>query len=207
MGNTEVALFEGREYRAVNTSIEVISFETDKVLRVTKDSTITLVDEPTYALLNDYDLKDGIVEVNLLSKLLPDAPDYARGFIGVAFRINETNSSFEGIYIRPTNGRCDNQNRRNCATQYFSYPEYKFDRLRTESPGKYESYADMSLNEWIHLKIVVNGTHAELFLNNSAYPVLIVNDLKHGSDTTGSIGLWVDVGTEGYFQELKLINL
>jgi hypothetical protein len=33
---------------------------------------------------------------------------------------------------------------------------------------------------------------------------LIVNDLKHGADQSGAIGLWVDVGTEGYFTDLRV---
>jgi hypothetical protein len=33
-----------------------------------------------------------------------------------------------------------------------------------------------------------------------------VNDLKHGADISGGIGLWVDVGTEGYFTDLRVEN-
>ncbi len=140
----------------------------------------------------------------MLSKLLPDAPAHARGFIGVAFRIDPNNSRFEAIYIRPTNGRAEEQIRRNRATQYFSYPEYKFDRLRKEAPGQYESYADMTLNEWIALKIEVSDAEAKLYLNGSVQPVLVVKDLKHGPESSGAIGLWVDIGTEGYFADLSI---
>lgn len=125
----------------------------------------------------------------LLSRLLPTADVSARGFIGLAFRINQDNSRFECIYIRPTNGRADDQLRRNHSTQYFSYPDYKFDRLRKEAEGKYESYADMGLNEWIKMKIVVKDAQAKLYLNNSPQPVLIVNDLKLGASNSGAIGL------------------
>lgn len=135
---------------------------------------------------------------------MADAPDFARGFIGVAFRIDERNAQFECLYIRPTNGRAADQVRRNRATQYFSYPEFKFDRLRQEAPGQYESYADMGLNEWITLKIEVRDEKAQLYLNGSAHPVLIVNDLKHGAHASGAIGLWVDIGTEGYFTDLRV---
>jgi hypothetical protein len=31
-----------------------------------------------------------------------------------------------------------------------------------------------------------------------------VNDLKHGANNTGSIGLWVDIGTEGFFRDFKI---
>jgi hypothetical protein len=94
--------------------------------------------------------------------------------------------------------------RRNHSIQYYSYPDYKFDRLRKEAPERYESYADMDMDKWITMRIEVNGTHAKLFLNNNTQPALIVNDLKHGADITGSVGLWVEVGTEGFFTDLKV---
>ncbi len=175
-----------------------------KALRVVKDSTVQEADEPTYARVNGTDFKNGTIEVKVLSRLLKNAPAFARGFIGVAFRINSQNTAFESIYIRPTNGRVRDQIRRNHSVQYYSYPDYKFDRLRKEAPEKYESYADMGLNEWITLKIVVKGSTAELFLNNNTQPTLIVDDLKLGPDASGGIGLWVETGTEGYFAELKV---
>lgn len=174
------------------------------VLKVVKDSTIQAVDEPTFVRLKDLYFQNGIIEVKVLSRLLKNAPATARGFIGISFRIDDNNSKFESIYIRPTNGRADDQIRRNHSIQYFSYPDYKFDRLRKESPEKYESYADMGLSEWITMKIVVNGAEAKLFLNNAKQPSLMVKDMKHGATLSGGIGLWVDEGTEGYFKDLKV---
>ena len=201
-----IAKMELASFRPVNTFINAAALDGNQTIRVTKDPAITQVDEPTFAKLVDSDFKNGIIEVKVLSKLFADAPDIARGFIGVAFRIDQSNSRFEGIYIRPTNGRADDQLRRNRSMQYFSYPDFKFDRLRNESAGMYESYADMGLNEWIKLKIEVKGEKAKLYLNESAQPVLVVNDLKHGTDSSGGIGLWVDIGTDGYFTDLRIEN-
>jgi hypothetical protein len=64
----------------------------------------------------------------------------------------------------------------------------------------------MGLDEWINLKIEVQGDKAKLYLNESSQPVLVVNDLKHGADHSGGIGLWVDVGTEGFFTDLRIEN-
>jgi len=179
-------------------------FQGNTVVKVIKDSTIKEADEPTFVRIKNIGFKDGIIEVNVLSRLLPTASPTDRGFIGLAFRINDNDSKFECIYIRPTNGRADDQLRRNHSIQYFSFPEYKFQRLRKESPEMYESYADMGLNEWIKMKILVKGNQAKLFLNNNKQPSLIVNDLKHGAEASGSIGFFVDVGTEGYFRDLKV---
>jgi hypothetical protein len=62
----------------------------------------------------------------------------------------------------------------------------------------------MGLNEWIKIKIEVKGKKAKLYLNESKQPVLVVNDLKHGADMSGGIGLWVDIGTDGYFTDLRI---
>lgn len=194
-------------FNPVNIFINTGKIEGKDTIRVTKDPKVTAVDEATFAKLIDSDFKDGIIQVKVLSKLLEDAPDFARGFIGVAFRIDESNSKFECIYIRPTNGRAEDQLRRNRSTQYFSYPDFKFDRLRKESPGIYESYADMGLNEWVTIKIEVKDEKAKLYLNEQEHPVLIVNDLKHGASASGGVGLWVDVGTEGHFTDLSIENV
>ena len=112
-------------------------------------------------------------------------------------------SRFENIYIRPTNGRADDQLRRNHATQYVSAPDWPWERLRKESPGVYESYADMVAGEWTHLRIVVHGTNASLYVGAAAEPCLIVHDLKLG-DVEGAVALWIGPGTEGYFRSLKV---
>jgi hypothetical protein len=194
-------------FRPVNTFINTDRIEGKETIRVTKDPKVKAVDEATFARLIESDFSNGVIEVKVLSTLLEDAPDFARGFIGIAFRIDESNSKFECIYIRPINGRTEDQLRRNRSTQYFSYPDFKFDRLRIESPGIYESYADMGLNEWITMTIEVKDENAKLFLNEREQPVLIVNDLKHGASASGKIGLWVDVGTEGYFTDLRIENM
>jgi hypothetical protein len=195
---------KAESFIAVNSFINNGDFDGTEVLRVTKNPKIEAFDEPTYAKVIGSTFKNGTIEVKVLSRLLPDAPEFARGFLGVAFRIDENNERFESLYIRPTNGRNENQLRRNRSTQYFSYPDYKFDRLRAESPGEYESYADMGLDEWIDLKVKVESEHAELYVNNSDHPVLVVNDLKHGPDKEGAVALWVEEGTEGFFKDLKV---
>jgi hypothetical protein len=64
----------------------------------------------------------------------------------------------------------------------------------------------MGLNEWITMQIEVQGSKAQLYLNNSKKPSLIVNDLKLGENQLGTIGLWVGNWTEGYFKDLKVIK-
>lgn len=146
---------------------------------------------------------NGTIDVDLAGKPRAGAPSDARGFIGVAFRLAAEPSKYECFYIRPTNGRADDQVRRNHSTQYISVLEYEWSRLRKEAPGEYESYVDLAPGEWTKIKIEVSGVKARLFVNDSTQPVLIVNDLKHG-DSEGAVALWIGLGTEGYFANLRL---
>ena len=111
-------------------------------------------DTDTFAFIPGLDFHGGTIEVDVAGSVLPGSLSGARGFIGIAFRIDDAGGSFssEGFYIRPMNGRAEDQVRRNHSTQYFSYPGYDFDRLRRESPGKYKSYADVVPGEWTHLR-------------------------------------------------------
>ena len=82
-------------------------------------------------------------------------------------------------------------------------PEYEWSRLRKETPGQYESYVDLVPGEWTKLKIEVRDQTARLYVNGSAQPVLIVNNVKHG-DTTGAVALWIGLQTEAYFRNLRI---
>jgi len=189
---------------AVNVYMSVGKMMGSEVVKAIKDSTVKEADEPTFVKIKGITFRNGTIEVKVLSRLLKNAPEFARGFIGVAFRINDSNTKFESIYLRPVNARVDDQVRRNHSIQYFSFPDYKFDRFRKESPERYESYADMEMNKWITMRIEIKDAQAKLFINNGQQPSLIVNDLKHGANATGSIALWVETGTEGYFKDLKV---
>lgn len=161
-------------------------------------------DKDTFAVIQGLDFHDGTIEVDVAGSLLPTALSGARGFVGIAFRIDPKDFACEGLYIRPTNGRAEDQVRRNHATQYFSYPGWDFDRLRREAPAEYEAYADLVPDEWIHLRIEVAAATARLYVGDATQPTLIVNDLKRGADARGSIGLFVDNGTSGHFRNLTV---
>ena len=197
---------DSNRLEAVNVSMSIEKLKGKQVIKVFKDSSVKEFDEPTFVRIKGTDFKNGTIEVKVLSRLLKNAPEFARGFIGIAFHINDSNSKYESIYIRPTNARADDQVRRNHSIQYYSYPDYKFDRLRKESPERYESYADMEMNKWITLRIEVKAAQAKLFINKNEQPSLVVNDLKHGANVSGAIALWVETGTEGFFSDLKIHN-
>ena len=158
-----------------------------------------------YAAVEGPLLQDGTIEVDVAGRPLAGASEGARGFIGVAFRLRADDSAFECFYIRPTNGRADDQLRRNHSTQYISEPGFPWQKLRSESPGVYESYVDLVTGEWTHLRVTFNGKRAQLYVNRAAQPVLIVNDLKQ-SPAAGGVALWIGSETEAFFRNLKVIG-
>jgi hypothetical protein len=156
----------------------------------------------SYAVLKDQVFRDGIIEVDLAGQPAAGAGEGARGFIGIAFRL-QADGRYEYIYLRPTNGRADDQVRRNHSTQYSSHPDFDFARSRKEAPEKYESYVDLQPGVWTKYRIEVEGRKARLYVHGAEQPVLIVNDLKLAPQP-GRVALWVGPGTEGYFANLKI---
>jgi hypothetical protein len=156
----------------------------------------------SYALVKDVSFRDGVIEVDLAGQPAAGAFAAARGFIGIAFRV-QGDGRYEYIYLRPTNGRADDQIRRNHSTQYSSYPDFDFARSRQEAPEKYESYVDLQPGVWTKYKLEVEGRNARLYVHGTEQPCLIVNDLKL-DPRDGGVALWVGPGTEGYFSNLKI---
>lgn len=195
--NASVVEFEGEEVIKVERDLEALPFDIKKL-----GST---VDEPTYIKLTGLNLENGVVEVKVLSRLQTPSPfQGSQGFIGLAFRINEDNTAYESVYLRPRVGRSENQFARNHTVQYYAYPDFKFDKLRkAEYRGQYETYADIALDEWITMRIEFQDKKAKLYLNDQEAPAFIADELL-GSTTSGSIALWVDIGTVGYFKDLKI---
>jgi hypothetical protein len=155
------------------------------------------------AVVEGASLQDGTIEVNLSGDTVPDAPQNLRGFVGIAFRVSSDASRFECFYLRPKNGRSEDQLQRNHSVQYISAPGFPWNKLRSEQPGKYESYVDLVPGEWTKLRIQIQGASARLFVNGSEQPTLIVQDLKQPVGK-GGIALWIGPGTIAHFAELNV---
>lgn len=185
-----------------NVRAEVVTYRGKRCVKLIEDAPDT-TGTGAIAILDDSDFRDGVIEAELAGTPHGDALEFSRGFVGVAFRVQPSGSRFECFFLRPSNGRADDQLRRNHSTQYISHPDYPWDRLRNESPGVYESYADLEPGVWTKIKIVVSGVHARLYVNGAEQPCLVVNDLKHG-ETEGMLALWVGSGTDAYFSKMAV---
>ena len=195
-----IVKFQGKNVLKIERDLKAIPFDENRL-----EAT---VDEPHYAkLLALDDFENGTIEIKMYSQIQNPSPyKPAAGFIGVFYRIAKDDLAFESIYLRPKVGRASNQYARNHAVQYFSYPNYKFDTLRKIYPaGSYEGSAPVALNEWITMRIEVNGESAEMFINDMKYSSFVVDKML-GNNKKGSIGLYVDIATIGYFKDLKVIK-
>ena len=202
-GKKEFILDTTKDLELVNVKAEVINHKEKKGIQITKaDGEIK---GETLVVIPGINFKNGTVSVELTGEPAPEADPNMRGFVGVAFRVNpEDYSQYECFYLRPTNGRANNQLQRNHSTQYISHPEYPWYRMRKENPGFYESYVDLVPGEWTKVKIEVSDQKAKLYVHDTDQPCLIVNDLKKGV-SEGKIALWLHSSTLARFRNLIII--
>jgi hypothetical protein len=182
---------------------EAVDFKGRKAIRVTEPAGAPSQREDRLAILAGTEFEDGTIEVDLAGEPGSGAGGGARGFVGVAFRVTPDLSKYECFYLRPTNGRADDQVRRNHSAQYVSFPDFPWPKLRKEFPEKYESYVDLVPGEWTKVKIEVSGVKARLYVHGSEQPALVVNDLKLGQ-AKGAIALWIGPGTLAHFSNLRI---
>ena len=200
---THYALESSNGFVLNNLTATPVVLHGKKGLRLTHGKTTDAPLVETFATLPDLVFSNGVIEVELAGEPEPGASEGARGFVGIAFRVQK-DDTFDGFYLRPTNGRADDQERRNHATQYISHPDWPWNRLRKETPGKYESYVDLVTGAWTKIKIEVHGTTARLYVHDAQQPTLVVNDVKSGASAKGGVALWVGSETVAHFRNLTV---
>ena len=81
----------------------MVSYQGFDAVRLVLTPDAETPDNPTFARIKDIEFHNGIIEIDVAGRPLPDAFPEARGFIGIAFRIADDLSAFECMYLRPTN--------------------------------------------------------------------------------------------------------
>jgi hypothetical protein len=158
----------------------------------------------TLAVIEGLEFSSGVIEAEIAGAPGGGAAQGARGFVGIAFRVQPGGKTYDAFYLRPTNGRAEDQERRNHASQYISHPDWPWHRLRKETPSRYEAYVDLVPGAWTKVKIEVRGDRARLYVHGQEQPTLVVNDLKTGASAKGGVALWVGPGTVAHFRNLAL---
>jgi len=149
--------------------------------------------------LDTYDFADGTIEADMLGRSQP----VQGSFVGIALRVVD-GQTHDAVYFRPFNSRATDSTRHAHAVQYVSDPDWTWQRLRTERPGRYEKpvVPEPDGDEWFHVRIDVARPRIQVFVNNATTPSLVVDELS--TRTHGPIGLWVGEGSGGYFASLRV---
>jgi hypothetical protein len=127
-----------------------------------------------------------------------------QSFVGLAFRgVDDVN--YDAVYFRPFNFKNADTARRARAVQYISQPKFPWEKLRADTPGKYEQPVSPvpDPNGWFHARIVLENHQVSVFVDGAATPCLVVAELSERRN--GMLGLWVGNGSAGDFANLKII--
>jgi hypothetical protein len=210
------ALETADRLRLHNVTAEPVTHEGKKGLRLTRSAEAArrlesmTPEERAKALFEELawieglDFSNGVIEAEIAGVPAPGVGEGARGFVGIAFRLQPDMQTYDAFYLRPTNGRADDQERRNHSTQYISHPAWPWFRLRKETPSRYEAYVDLVPGAWTKVRIEVRGEQARLYVHGQEQPTLIVNDVKSGAQGKGAVALWIGPGTTAHFRNLTV---
>lgn len=196
---TDVELSEAN-LTALHSSMDVLD---GGIVRSVKTEKMDETDINSYVAVNDIRMKNGIVELDVRSRLLPDCWKDARGFIGLVFRIDDRDMEHEGFYIRPTNGKgCNDPVRHSHGCQYYAYPGYTWFYYREFGITDYEAPVDtIALDEWEHIKAEIIDEHARFWVNDEL--VLEVKKMQH-IPSSGRIAMRTENGSECFFRNLRV---
>jgi hypothetical protein len=120
--------------RMQNVVAEPATLDGKKGVRVTFAAAMTpdqQVQIEPLAVIEGVEFTSGTIEAEIAGTPAPGtAGGGARGFVGIAFRLQPDGKTYDAFYLRPTNGRADDQERRNHSAQYISHPDWTWSRLR-----------------------------------------------------------------------------
>lgn len=140
-----------------------------------------------WAVVKDSQFTDGIIEFDI-------AFTGERGFMGAVWRAQDLRN-FEEFYIRPhQSGNPDANQYQPVFNGMAAWQLYHGEGYG--APVKYD------FNKWIHVKIIVSGRQAEVYLNNMDTPALFINDLKR-EIKPGKVGLSVGDFAPAYYSNFS----
>jgi hypothetical protein len=192
------ALTSTNDLQVSGGNADAVEYQGRKAVRLTATK-----DGEVFAFVKGIQFQDGIIEVDIATKITTPPGVRMPGFTGIAFRARPDASHYEMLYLRPKNSLSEDQAMRNHSVQYVAAPGFDWYKLRREWPWIYESWADLQPDVWTKVKIEVHGRSAKLYIDGADKPSLVVNGLK-GEDLQGSIALWGDSREEAYFSNLRI---
>lgn len=140
------------------------------------------------ATVKDFELRDGIIDVDV-------ATPAKRGFFGIQFRIAADQRNGEWVYLRQHKSGLPD------AMQYTPVLNTGLNWQLYNGPG-FTGAIDIPKEMWFHLRLVLEGAQAKLYVKDMDKPALVMDDLKTGIQK-GQVALAVLTG-ETYFSNFEV---
>ncbi len=140
------------------------------------------------AYLRDMEFENGVIEVDI-------AVNGSRSYPGIIFRMQDS-ANAERFYIRPHRAGL--------------YPDALQYTPVINGVSGWQLYhgdgctagATIPADQWLHLRVEINGTQARVFLGDGDVPALEIHDLKRGP-VSGSIGVLGPINGSAYFSNFS----
>ncbi len=141
-----------------------------------------------FATLNDVEFENGIIEVDVFV-------DGRRSYPGIVFRM-QSETDYERYYMRP--------HRMNLYPDAHQYTPVinGIAGWQIYNGQGFTSMGSVPDSQWVHLRMEVKGTQAQLFVDDAEQPALLVNHLQHGI-SKGTIGLQGPNDGTAYFSNFS----
>jgi hypothetical protein len=138
--------------------------------------------------LKDLQLRDGVIDVDVSTPA-------TRGFFGIQFRIGNDDVNGEWVYLRQHKSGLPD------AMQYTPVLNTGLNWQLCSGPG-FIGRVDVPRDEWFHLRLVITGAQAKLYVKDMEKPALEIGDLKSGIQK-GRVALAVLTGAT-YFANFEV---
>jgi hypothetical protein len=140
-----------------------------------------------FATVRDANFENGVIEFDV-------AFSADQGFTGVLWRVQNL-ENYEEFYVRPhQSGNPD-------ANQY--HPVFNdLSAWQLYYGEDYSTAVEYDFNRWVHIKVVVSGKRAEVYIQDMQSPVLVINELKR-EIKPGKVGLKVSSFAPAYFSSFS----
>lgn len=188
---------DGKSWKVINSNSDAALEDGKRVVRLNpKGGDIPGASNTGMALVEGLEFSEGTLEIDLKGKGKQE-----RSFLGLAFSVVD-DKTYEAVYFRPFNFMKDDEYR-NRAVQYVSWPDHSWEKLRKDKPGMFESAVKPvpDPSGWFHARIEVKKQKVSVWVDDAKEPCLVVDRLA--SREKGKVGLWVD-SREGAFSNLKI---
>ncbi len=167
-----------------------LAFKTETKTLAGKKTLQVFGNERTMVFLPDVKFRDGTLAVDISLK---------SGGAGLAFRTTEDGTQGEIVQFRLVNTKKD-KNKRLMLYSLHKHWQTGWRELRSENPGKYDVETKLLKDKWFRLKLVVQGSKVDVFIDKDEKPLLSVEKML-GKLEEGGVGLY---GEDAWFANFEM---